>query len=195
MEINEEHIGKLYRKHRCFVSDLEINLVSYNYSKPDVDEITVRSGNHSFCFLCNCKELDICHLDGQNCVRYDHQETFDGWRSLFCNLDSTSISKCTKAERTIRNLGFGKAYFKSMLFNFLEEMFSLIEGQSNNLKKGVNLIPLSKDSQINHMKNQNWYNKLLEEYTQYYQSGSKSDIADKHYQEQAKLHGLKFVVR
>jgi len=196
MEINEEYVEKLYEECNCFSQNLRIETISYHHND-HCDEIRILSGNHKFIFLCNGIKFKVCNLDHNGLIKSNYCGTFDYWRSVINSITIPGNPMITESLDLLSKLRLGNAYFSVIFSKFLEKMFSIIEAQSelNILKKGVNLISLSKDLQIRHIKKQDWYNKLLEEYTEYYQSGSKSDIAERHYQEQARLHGLKFVIR
>jgi len=121
--------------------------------------------------------------------------TFWGWRKFKKNWDR---DRCTVGpySKELISLNIAKLEFKKQYWPFFTDMFSLIEDLDFNNQAPISLAPLYDDNSqsINYM-NQEWYNKLLNDYTEYFQSDNKSDIADKHYQEQARLHGLKFVVR
>jgi len=112
-------------------------------------------------------------------------KSFENWQNL----------NIKEAVQTCDYIVSSESFVKYYYIAACKVIDYLTEETSDDLKEGINLISLDNWPLTGETIQSNWYNKLLQEYTQYYQSGSKSDIADKHYQEQARLHGLKFVIR
>jgi len=203
----EEDIKNIIKKYGfiSYLSDLDICGTS---------SFEFKLNNIHYTFLCNVRKLIISsepvgvskHVGLRNYKSINR--TFYEWRSFGSKLIKSHLSyyndingDINQEERIklLENVGLSKMIFMLEVYPLIKELFSMIEElkeeKTISLSKGINLVPLDKDQQIAYMKKQDWYNKLLTEYTQYYQSDSKSDIADKHYQEQARLHGLKFIVR
>ena len=71
----------------------------------------------------------------------------------------------------------------------VEDVFEKFHHQS--IKSlAIDLVPIDRNARY---EKQDYHKKLLADYTAYTQSGSVSDIVERHYQEQALMHGLKFI--
>ena len=113
---------------------------------------------------------------------------FDEWTKEYIN-NTSKFRNCIKNSPML-DLGIFKHYHyraSRLVCDFLKKEYESYGLASND---HIKLMPIS-----DNVSKADWHKKLLEDYTQYYQSDNKSDIVEKHYQEQARLHGLKFVVR
>jgi len=77
----------------------------------------------------------------------------------------------------------------------IKHIFEIYERNTGHILASINLVPLNKDIKIDNLRTQDWYQKFLTEYIEYRKSEEKTDIADNYYQEQARLHGLKFSIK
>jgi len=129
-------------------------------------------------------------------------KNLDTWIELSNEIHNTSNRQVrTRLAKPLYKVGMGHGYFRVRVLPIIEDLFRVMEKHKNLFflscegNKNIFLVPLGHTYQTSNYMNQDWYQNLLQKYTEYCQSDSKSDIADRHYQEQARLHGLKFIVR
>jgi len=117
--------------------------------------------------------------------------TYEMWKERIEFFSGVCSSDNTELKAVLNDFTCGKGTFLKYSKMGLEIAELILE---NDLP--INLVPIdNKRVKFSETKKLAWYNKLLTEYIEYHQSGNTSDIVNNHYQEQARLHGLKFIIK
>ena len=183
--ITERIIKNLLSRYNFISSIFKVSVVKYHQSD-EVSDIYIISKTTELHFCVSSKRLNF----NRKLLKKGFVESFLNWEEFF------NSSKSTK-EGFAKTMRFDYPTFAYNYIPFMQDVINLIktgEYKSSINDNLVSLVPINSEKTSNYT-NQGWYKQLLQKYTEYHRSDDKSDIVEKHYQEQARLHGLKFIVR
>jgi len=172
-----------------------INLIEF-----DETRLVIGISRYKFLFLNRIRCVHIKHIlpiatsTGENVYNLHSRTASLTYNSIIDNHHSTYLYNFYEH---LEAIGIQEHIFVNVFRPMMSKIIKILleEESQQELTDPISLIPVNGklNSTFIKTKQSSWYLKLLKEYIEYSQSDNKSDIIENHYQEQARLHGLKFV--